>query len=222
MNVNNNVDGLDTTIEEPGSGSSKTYTISCTRGLDNVAKSIKVTKILVPTIDLTGRTDNSGPWEDAFISVNPGEELSLKWGGSNITGGCSGGGFETNNTDSGTNSNITEPKVGDSITYSVTCYGQGGSIVTDSLDVATVGLPTISAEPALVKQGGSATISWDTKGSGGCKVVGRDLPWDTLNSYSYTDSKLVTGFEDPETFTINCPSGSASVTVIVDQRIIEK
>ena len=221
LNVNGRVNGLDTTITEPASGASKTYTISCVGGNDSVSKSITATKILVPTVTLEGREGDITSWQTDYIILRQDEDLNLKWSGSNITS-CSGSGFSTSNRTDGTKNGVAKPVAGSSTVYSITCDGQGGSRATDSLTVVTVGNPTISASPSLVRYGGSSVISWDTKGATTCKLHGRSLPTDTLNiSHDLTGSRTLTDFTDPETFTINCATGSATATVLVPAKIRE-
>ena len=137
----------------------------------------------MPTVTLSGREGDVNSWQTDYLILRLGEDLNLKWSGSNITS-CSGGGFSTGNRTSGTKNGVAKPTAGSSTVYSIACDGQGGSRATDSLTVAAIGNPTISASPALVRYGGSSVISWDTKGATTCKLSGRGLPTDTLNILS--------------------------------------
>ena len=201
----------------------RTYTIKCDGGRDNVSKSIRVTKVVVPTVTLSGREGDINSWQTDYLILRLGEDLNLKWSGSNITS-CSGSGFNTGNRTDGTKNGVAKPTAGSSTVYSITCDGQGGSRVTDSLTVTAIGKPTIKADPTLVRYGdGSATITWDTKGATTCKVSGRDMPTDTLNiTYNLTGSRTLTNFTSSETFTINCATGSDTVTVRVSAKINER
>ena len=160
---------------------------------------------------------------DSNAFINTGEEVSLRWSGTNINS-CTGrgDGFDASSA-SGTDSDINEPSFGTSTTYTVSCTGSGGT-VADSLTVNVRGGPTLTAEPYLTKQtsqgGGLSVISWDTKGTDACFLNGPGLLPDTrVNALG---NLLIAVIEETQTFTITCPNGSASATINVVPRYFEE
>ena len=145
----------------------------------------------------------SSSWSGGNALINVGEEVSLRWSGTNINS-CTGrgDGFDTSSA-SGTDSDITEPTVGNSITYTVSCTGSGGT-AADSLTIDVRGGPTITAEPYLTKQtsqgGGLSVISWDTQGTDACVLNGPGILPDT--KVNALGNILIAVIEETQTFTI--------------------
>ena len=133
-----NINGTDWQITEPTLGNSITYTVTCSGGGVSASDSITVTTNLgyQPTATLE-RKVNSGPWSTSNVNINVGDQVSLRWSSTDATS-CLGGGFGGGGYigASGTDNTITEPTAGNSITYTLYCYGVGGSR-SDTLTVTT-------------------------------------------------------------------------------------
>jgi hypothetical protein len=178
-----------------------------------------------PTVTLEVKNDNTTmSWTGNNITVPAGNNVSLKWNSTNATA-CSGTAFSISPSSltSGTQSNVTEPTVGNTTVYRVTCTGPDGS-ATDSLSVTAVDAvgqpPTITADPRVVRYGEKTKVSWNTGTAdpAECSTSG--------NGWLYTQIANQTGTADATitaeaVFTLTCPLGTASVTVKVLPKIQE-
>ena len=79
FNTNSNTGGTDTSIYEPSAGTSTTYTIVCTDGINVATDSITVTKLPNPIAAL-GRKVSAGGWLVSDATINAGDEVSLSVG----------------------------------------------------------------------------------------------------------------------------------------------
>ena len=188
FSTNNQPNGTDTSITEPSAGNSTTYTVECDGDGGSADDSIRVTKEgtvtqqQAPTVTLERRVNN-GSWRTDSVTINEDDQVSLRWSSDNAdrcTG--SGNGFGTNNQPNGTDSSINEPSAGNSITYTVTCYGDGG----DSQDSITI---TTERESRSSSGGGGSsrplcklTVSDDSVLVG--EIV--TLRWDTTRARDIT------------------------------------
>ena len=122
-------------------------------------------------------------WSNQNALIGEWEEVQLRWRGNNITA-CSASGF-TGNGASGTTTDVNEPDLDKSTTYSVICTGPGGS-ATDSVTVTTARPPTVSLERRVDNgnwSGGNATISrgdqislkWNSSGADFCRTTNSSL-----------------------------------------------
>ena len=132
---------------------------------------------VVPTVTLERRIGSSGTWATGNISIDPGQEVQLKWSSTNADEGCedaadSDNSFSVSAT-SGTDTDITEPGNNSSIAYGVICTGAGGT-VSDSLIVTTIAPPTATLEKNIFD--GSGYTTGNAKIADGNQV---HLRWDS-------------------------------------------
>ena len=221
--------GIDTGINEPLANFTRTYTVTCVAAGSSVADSLTVSAVAAgtpldnfPSVTLE-RQIASSSWSGDNAFINTGEEVALRWSGTNIDS-CSGrgDGFDASGTN-GTDNDIVEPTFGTSTVFSVVCTGSGRT-VSDSLTINVRGGPTITAEPYLTKQtsqgGGLSVVSWDTQGTDACTLNGPGILPDTrVNALG---NLLIAIIEETQTFTITCPNGTASATVNVIPRYFEE
>jgi hypothetical protein len=162
------------------------------------------------TANLTVRKiDDPGPFSDGPLSIDPTDQIELRWSSTANPDLCIGTNFGTNNQTNGTQQTITEPTAGNSITYTIDCY-KGPSRGSDSVTVTTTGsggAPTISANPPVVDYGGTSTVTANPNGNSGCTVGGSN--GDTLGTSGALTSTLVratVSLVGETTYTISCPS----------------
>ena len=119
------LNGTDTSITEPAAGNSITYKVTCTGAGGSAEDSLTVTAVGVVTATLEQRIGSDGSWSGDDVTINPGQQINLKWSSTNATS-CSatGGGFSASAV-SGTDTSITEPTVGNSTVYKVLYWGLG-------------------------------------------------------------------------------------------------
>ena len=220
------VSGTDWSITEPTVGNSETYTVTCTGSGGSASDSITVTKPAVPTVTLQQRVYSGGSWSSyraSDVAITGSQQVGLKWTSSNVTW-CThtgGSGFYANAT-SGTDGSITEPTVGNSRTYSISCSGAGGT-VTDSLTVTKPSVPTVTLQ---IKAFGS----WGTNDVTITETDGIALKWSSTNADSCSGSgfsaSAVSGTDwsiteptvgNSETYTVTCTGsgGSAADSITV-------
>ena len=82
------------------------------------------------------------PWSGDDLVIAEGDEVRLRWDGDYVSS-ClgTGSGFSTLGVVNGSDTDITEPSVGNSYTYTVICTGDNGS-TTDSLSISAAFVPT--------------------------------------------------------------------------------
>lgn len=111
----------------PGYGSSRTYSLTCTGPGGSISRSITVSRSSPPAPSINFQHDrHDGGWATtANRYLNWNQSIRLYWSGSNVTY-CTGTNFSTGNAISGYVS-PTNPGYNSWVTYTVTCYGPGGS-----------------------------------------------------------------------------------------------
>ena len=216
--------GIDTSVTNPGLGTSATYIIICVGSGGTTADSVTV-GIKPPAVSLSGRV-SPGPWQSDDITIRNTDQIILGWYAFNVTSSnaaCtatstpSGGNFNAFNY-YGTDYSITEPALNDSTTYTITCTDGIGGSVTDSITVTKLP-PTATLE--ISTDGGSSysgdnTVIYNTSGV--------NLRWSSTyaNSCSGWGSGFYTGnraegedaINPPSDrvfkYTLTCRSGTAS------------
>jgi len=165
---------------------------------------------------LSGRNETQGgAAQNNDFTILPTDDISLSWGSLNATG-CTGSGFGTGGATSGTQTTVTEPADGLSITYSVTCTAADSTQHSSSLTVsAASNPPLINSNKRIIRKGEDIVIDWDPNGQPGC----------TLSSQLTGDPSVV-GNESvtpqtTSTFTITCGASEDSIEVQVLPVIFE-
>lgn len=180
-----------------------------------------------PTVTLEVRELPSGTFSIQDLTIDPADNVELKWTSVNATN-CVGSGFSTgpNSPPNGTQSTVTEPPPGSSRTYSVNCQGPGGS-AWDSLKVTTTQgtrPPDISSEPPIVRPGDPTTITWDTDPTSptsphnppaNCTLTGAGVPASLTTGLSGKTGSVSVIVNNEAIFTLTCPGGSDRTTVRV-------
>lgn len=152
--------------------------------------------------------------------VDVGQSSTLSWNSTGATN-CSGTGFAAG-APSGSRSTGKLNSAGTQ-NYQVTCSGPGGTSAPAfaSVEVLAPNL-NITAAPARVRNGGTATLSWSASGVKRCTVSGPGVSAsgnaDKNNSFSAGSPQTIT-VSGQSTYTISCttngPPISKSVTVNV-------
>ena len=213
-----NTNGTDTTITEPAAGNSQTYTVRC-RSINGgtVEDSIRINaRVAAPTVTIEAKNatddDNFSPQDR---TIDEGDQVHLRWSsnGANSCTATAGPGFATGGNTSGTDTTITEPTVGNSITYTVRCTGDGGN-TSDSIIITTQAvvyeLPELTADPTIVYRGEETILTWDIKNNPPCTLSGPGVN----QTVSGTGSVAVQVFS-LSTFRLSCAGGDVEVTVDV-------
>ena len=150
------------------------------------------------------------------MTIDQGQSATLSWSSSDADNCTASGAWNGSRATSG--SELVSPTV--TSTYTITCSGAGGSAgdsITVTVNEAPIPVPvvTLSANPATIDQGQSATLSWSSSDADNCTASGA---WSgsRATSGSETVSPSVTS-----TYTIICDGtgGSANdaVTVTVNE-----
>ncbi len=213
--------------------SSKSYTITCYNGSRSATKSVRVfvsgntndddddnddndddDDICLPTVNLTAdRT-----------TINAGESVVLKWTSKDAKS-CSATWTESKAT-SGTKT-VSPNKT---VTYSISCTGEGGK-ENDSVKIIVknteppVENPSVelSADDSSVPYNGSTTLRWESENATSCTASGGANGW--LGSKALDGSFATGDLKSTKTYTITCygngKSASDSVTVSVGDKPIE-
>ena len=215
--------GTDTSITEPGPGDSETYTVSCsgTGGSANDSIVVTVRDNAPPSVTLeVQNTTDGGSWSGSDLTIDAGDETSLRWDSTYATS-CSGENFSTGGSADGTQTDVTEPVLGETTQYTVQCSGGGGTAY-DWLSVSATGVgPDISCTPSVVRSGNSVTCSWNTNDAlpENCSVSGPGINVSPLTSA--TGNQTVT-LSNESIFTIDCGvSGNAEIIIQVLPEIQE-
>ena len=218
----NAVSGNDNSINEPSTGNSHTYSISCTGAGGTVTDSITVTKSTPPTVALERSIDSGVSWSGSNVTITSSQQVRLRWTSSNATS-CSGtgSGFSASAV-SGSDINITEPTVGNSITYTVTCSGAGGS-ASDSITVTRPAVPTVTLERSIdngfswsgsnVNITGSQQVrlKWSSTDATSCTHTGGSGFY--ANAVSGNDNSInEPSAGNSRTYSISCTGGGGTVT----------
>lgn len=155
--------GSDDTIIEPVTGTSRTYTVSCTNAGGTAVDSIVVSRVRGPVVTMYVKNLTTGdPERSSNISIGASDQIQLRWTSTNSPTSCtasaetSDSAFSTGGATAGTDTTVTEPAVGESRLYKVSCTGIGGTgyttlKVTNPAEGCVVGGST-------VQSGGSATF----------------------------------------------------------------
>lgn len=217
FSTGNSTSGTDTSITEPSPGSSATYTVSCSGSGGSANDSIVITvrDNAPPSVTLeVQNTTDGGSWSGSNLTIDAGDSISLRWDSTYATT-CLGGNFTTGGSADGTQTDVTEPILGETIQYTVSCTGGGGQ-ASDSLSVTATGVgPSISCSPVVVRQGNSTTCSWNTNDAlpENCSVSGPGINESPLTSGSGSQTATVS---NESVFTIDCGvSGDAEVIIQV-------
>ncbi len=170
---------------------------------------------LPPTANLeVQNTTTGGDWTGNNITINVGEEIALQWT-SDYTISCSGDNFSTGGDTDSSESDVSEPVLFDTIQYTLSCTGGGGTVFDWLAVYADGDPPTITGDPKVVTSGSDSTISWNTNDAlpENCSVSGPRLNESPLTSV--TGSEVVTVTRE-STYTIDCGiSGTAEVIIQV-------
>lgn len=171
---------------------------------------------ITATLEVRNDTTGSG-WTGNNITIDPDEQVSLRWSSTGSPNSCSGSGsgFSTGGATGGIDSTITEPSAGNTNNYTVVCNKTGAAPASDSLNVTTRAPVDIDADPKVVYQGEQSTVTWSTGSAdpASCSVTGPEINLPTLSSSSGSEVVDVNG---ESTYTIDCGvSGTDSVTIRV-------
>ncbi|MBX2866525.1 hypothetical protein KTR10_01000 [Candidatus Kaiserbacteria bacterium] len=219
------------TISEPSPGQSKTYAVTCTGDGGSASDSIRVStnesepeeepedepsspSTPTPSVTLQVRnTTQGGSWTGSNITIDPEDQVSLRWSSSNATT-CNGSNFSTGGADDGTQSSVSEPSAGSNKVYSVSCTGDGGSD-SDSLRVTTQAIdPSLSADSTRVREGESVSISYNMQGNdpAQCSLTGPGVSY-LAGSFSGQTGFVNVSISGDSTFTLACTGGSDEVSI---------
>lgn len=189
----------------------------CSSGATNIQFTCNAGEDSIPTVNLEVKnTTTDSDWTGEDITINSGEELSLRWE-SNNTASCEGQNFSTGNLTDGTQSNVTEPASGTNELYLVACTSSSDSTISvyDWLYVTVLGEgPEIETDPPIVDPGDEVEVIWDTGDvdPGECTIAGPGL---NISLTENTGSEIVTVYNE-STYVIDCGvSGNDEVTVEV-------
>ncbi len=239
FSTGNKLKGTDSSINEPGVGSSRTFKVTCScrvTGPDGVgfcvsgssSDSLKITKVGKPTVTLY-RKINNGSWSTANATINSGDQVQLKWVSSNAKSctASAGSGFATQGRTSGTDTSIDEPSAGSSNSYKVTC-SDGKNYVSDTITITKRNTPPTatlyrkvnngswSASDATIKEGDTVQLKWTSTNATTCTPTGGGFS--TGNKTSGTDTDV----NEPSAgksigFEVTCTGsgGTASDTLVV-------
>lgn len=189
----------DPTVNEPGAGNSRTFTVTCTGAGGSVSDPLTISTYNVPTVTLTARTSggsSSNPsWTGNSINIVHGENVRLRWV-STYADSCtgSGSGFSTGNLANDSDDDVNEPNPGNSRTFTVTCVGDGGE-ASDQLTVTTYALPTTQLRASIngvwnpwgedvnITQGDAVRLEWQSTNADSCvETTGSSDGFDTGNN----------------------------------------
>ena len=226
----NPTSGTDSSINEPSSGNSITYTVSCTGagGVDSDSITVNVTEKggeIAPTVTL--KRKYKGEWNSDDVVGDMGGGVAFRWE-STYAQYCNATGFSfnTNQKTHGTDWFITEPTIGNSETYTVTCTGAGG-VVSDSITVTNQPTPTVtleqkykgvwSTEDVTILVGDRVDLKWNSTYVDSCSATSGSGfgTGDNTNGYDWFIDEPTEG--NSETFTVTCtgPSGTVSDSITI-------
>lgn len=149
-------------------------------------------------------------------TIDAGESSTLTWSSTNATSCTASGGWSGTKATSGS----TSVSPTETVTYTLTCTGPGGT-ASDDATVTVIDVepedPTveITADPMTIIAGSSSTLTWNSENADSCEA-----------SNGWSGSKALDGSQSVSptvttTYTITCEgdggSASDSVTVTVNQ-----
>lgn len=164
----------------------------------------------------------------ATLSSNPtivttGSASTLTWSSSGATS-CTGTGF---NTGGATGGSVSTGALSSTQNYQVSCTGPGGT--TNDFETVTVIAPTVSitAEPTLVRSGGSTNLKWSAEEVSSCTISANQTGSSFTSNYSPVtpgvNTTVVTNITKQTDYTVSCTtlaggniSGSVQVNVRFD------
>ena len=212
--------GIDATITEPTAGNSITYTVTC-NGPGGIAfDSIIINKTSAPSATLERQVGNNA-WSENNALINVGDEVKIRWSSTDATS-CTGSGFQTSGITDGTDATITEPALGNSNTYIVTCTGDG-SQVADSLTVTTgtgsLTYPTVTLERqtagglwqtdnVIIDAGEDVNLRWISANATICTGDG----FDTASTTSGSKAIVEPGAGTSTAYIVSCTSSEGTVS----------
>ncbi len=158
----------------------------------------------------------SGNTKDVLI----GSSLRIDWDSSNATicSATSGNGFSTGNAPDGTDPATALGTVGTQ-QYTIACSNGGPPEITRSVTLNTLaGTSTLTANPRIVNQGTSATLTWNLAGQTGCTLTGggAPLPLNQTQLETDADSSISLTVDARTTYVLSCTSSGDSVPVTVE------
>ncbi len=185
-----------------------TFNLSCNSTGVGVNDTVTVTvaEPATPTVNLSA--------DPMRVSYNG--STTLNWSSSN-TDSCTASGDWTG-TKSGAGSEVIDGLT-ESSTFTLSCTGDGGETVNDSLTVTVEAQPVptinLSANPTSVPQNGSTTLNWETNNADSCTASGG---WSGSKDTSGTET--ISSLVSDSQFTLNCSSANGSASASVDVTII--
>ena len=148
--TNSHPNGFAPDVTPPPIGDSKTYTVTCEGPGGTGSDDLTITSVdpsvvdnLTPDITFEHKVDTETTWVDTDTSdtrtILDIEELQLRWSTTNADS-CSGTNFSANGQPNGTLTDpgdVTEPAVGNTETYTITCSNSSGNTASESVTVTT-------------------------------------------------------------------------------------
>ena len=197
-------------------GTSFDYVITCINSTGQSATDVvrvTVNQVNLPTVDIKAN-GSDGPITIAYNSA-----AVLSWTSANATSCNASGSWTGSKTLSGSEStgNLTSAR-----TYTINCQNSSGS-ASDSVTVnvqSDSGISvTLTANPTVVNQGGSSTLSWTSVNAAFCYADGGS--WGGNKSIP-SGSEVINNLQSTRTFGITCvnsqgQSAHADATVTVTQ-----
>ena len=227
FNTDSSITGSSTEITEPDAGKEASYVLSCFGSGSTVSDSISVTTAVSITVTLEQSTDAGASWSTSSVVIGADDHLSLRWNSTGATA-CVGTNFYTATNVSGINYSITEPAVGLSTVYTVSCSGLGGT-ATSSITITKAIIPTVqferrigtsswSGDDATISVDDEVSLQWSSTNADSCTGSGPGFA--TLGATVGTDITITEpGAGASTTYTITCTGTGGTVT---DSIIITK
>ena len=170
--------------------------------LTNSPRSISCAAVTPPSFTVNGASS---------ATITSGSSATLQWSCSNSTS-SSGGGFSTGGATTGSVS--VTPAVG-TTQYTVQCSNGGQSTVSVTVSSAIM---NISANPALVRSGGTSVISWSASNVNSCTVTGTGISASGLSGSATTPAITA-----ETTYTLTCQvTGLGAVSRPVTVKLVPK
>lgn len=239
------------TPEYPPAGDRRDYKMGCVRyepghDTNTLGKSFRAVRLThvpsttdAPTVTLRARSNDTAPYSASDQNVADGNTLDFQWETADATR-CESSDFPTNEHPFGFSTGVVPPPVGNSESYSITCYGPGGS-ASDSLTVTTVDAgsvlivsPSVTFEHKVDSTGtwadasvqGARTIldneelqlRWSTTNADTCSGTNFGAGGATSNTLTAPGAVTEPPAGDTRTYTITCTNssgGSASESVVI-------
>ncbi len=197
-------------VEEPDGYvlGQKDYSVGC-EGDGGIKYSNSPTVYIYrPTVPLQVSSDGGSTWTGSDTSITAGEDIYIKWTSTNAVS-CTGTNFTMNGTSS-TQTSVTEPTAGNSITYTATCSNARGS-GSDSITVTANAAPTAALQ--VSSDGGSTWTGSDVTIAPTDEI---HLQWSSTNADSCSGYNFSTGGSTGSTQTsVTEPTAGNSTTYTV-------